>query len=503
MTPRLRMQAITKAFDGIRVLHGASLDVEAGEVMGLVGENGAGKSTLMKIVAGVHTDWDGMIALDGVPRRLGSTREAEAAGIAIIYQELNLVGELSLAENIFLGREPTTPAGFIDYPEMNTRAVEIMAGLGAGMDVTRPVGELRVGRRQLVEIGKALSQQARIVIMDEPSSALSETEIQILFSTVTELRARGVTVIYISHRLGEIFEVCDRVTVMRDGRTVGVHATGEVSRQELIAQMVGRNFEQFFVKAGQPQPETVLEVRDLTRRDPDRPGRRMIDRISFEVRRGEVFGIAGLLGSGRTELLEALFGAAGAETTGQVLLNGRCLDLRTPAEAIAAGFGLLTEDRKDSGLVPDMSVIGNLTLAALADLCRGGFISRVREQELAETYLHDLSITAPDPQLPITSLSGGNQQKVLLARWLATNPAVLLLDEPTRGIDVGAKHELYLHLSRLTRAGMAIVLTSSELPELLSICDRIMVLCEGRPTALFDACEATQETILAAAAPAV
>ncbi len=502
MTPLLCMRNIIKEFSGIRVLHGAGLEVEAGEIMALVGENGAGKSTLMKILAGVHTDWSGSLRIAGTEHRFRSPREAEAAGIAIIYQELNLVPGLTVAENIFLGREPTTAGGFIAYPEMNTRAAGIMAGLGCEVPVTRPVGELRVAHQQLVEIGKALSQKARIVIMDEPTSALSETETEHLFRIVAQLKAGGVTVIFISHRLGEVFRLCDRVTVMRDGCTVCVRPAAGVSRRELISLMVGRDFEQFFVKEGSPDEEIVLRVSGLSRTDPAHPGRMLLDNVSFAVRRGEMFGIAGLLGAGRTEVLEAIFGAAAGTATGRVELGGRTLALRSPRDAIACGLALLTEDRKGTGIVPEMSVVQNLTLAALHEVSRGPFILPARELALAGDYIGRLAIDTADPHQPITTLSGGNQQKVVLAKWLATRPAILLLDEPTRGIDVGAKHEIYIHLSHLTAAGMAIVLTSSELPELLSICDRIMVLREGRVAAILEAGTATQEEILAAAAPA-
>lgn len=496
------MESIEKEFSGVRVLHGVDFHVLPGEVMALVGENGAGKSTLMKILAGVHTDWRGTILLDDRVVHFASTREAEEAGIAIIFQELNLVPELTVAENIYLGREPTRFGDVIDYPRMNRMAQEIMDDLHFNAPVTIPVSQLRVGRQQLVEIGKALSLNARILVMDEPTSALSEAETEVLFAVVRKLRENGVSVIYISHRLTELSEIADRVTVLRDGYTVGSNLVKDTSRSELIRMMVGRDFQQFFVKEGEPGEDIVLRVKKLTRTSADPPRMPVFEDISFEVRRGEQFGIAGLLGSGRTELLEALFGAAAADTTGSVELEGVELDLSSPRKAIGAGMALITEDRKGNGLVISMNVEQNLTLAALRDLVRFSILSKTKERALAEEYVERLSIDVSDLKNPIETLSGGNQQKVLLAKWLATRPKVLLLDEPTRGIDVGAKHELYIHLSELAKQGVSIVMVSSELPELLSICDRIMVLRSGRVSALFDREEASQEKILSSAAPA-
>ena len=483
MEPLLRMESIIKAFSGVRVLHGVEFEVLPGEVMALVGENGAGKSTLMKIVAGVHQEWQGDLYFDGEHVRFPATRAAEEAGIAIIYQELNLVPGLTVAENIFLGREPTRFGGVIDYAAMNRMARDIMDSLHFDDPVTIPVSELRIGGQQLVEIGKALSLDARLLVMDEPTSALTGAEAEILFTVVRKLRSDGVSIVYISHRLDELYQIADRVTVMRDGRTVGVMNAEDISRRELISLMVGRDFEQFFVREGEPGEDVVFRVRNLTRVN-EVPGRRaLLDDISFEVRRGEQFGIAGLLGSGRTELLEALFGAAPRDTCGSVELEGVELDLSNPRRAIESGIALLTEDRKGNGLVLSMNVEQNLTLAALKELLHLCMISPGKERALAEEYVDRLSIDVADLGNPIESLSGGNQQKVLLAKWLATRPRVLLLDEPTRGVDVGAKHELYIYLSKLAEEGVSIIMTSSELPELLSICDRIMVLREGRVSA--------------------
>ena len=501
MDPILHMKGITKAFSGVRVLHGVNFELLPGEVMALMGENGAGKSTLMKILAGVHTDWKGEIFLDGEANRFRSTREAEEAGIGIIYQELNLVPELTVSENIFLGREPSRFGGIVDYNKMNRMAKEILDDLHFTPSVTIPVSQLRVGHRQLIEIGKALSLNARILVMDEPTSALSEVETKTLFSVVEKLKNRGVSIIYISHRIGEVFEIADRVTVLRDGCHVGIRFVTDVSRQDLIRMMVGRDFNQFFVKEGEPVKEVVLEIEGLTRKNLGTERRPLIEDIAFRLRRGEQLGIAGLLGAGRTELLEAIFGADSVNTYGTLKLEGREIRLSNPQEAIEAGIALITEDRKGNGLVLSMSVEHNLTLAALKEVLQLFILSRRKERTLADKYIDRLSIDVKNVELSIETLSGGNQQKVMLAKWLAIKPKILLLDEPTRGVDVGAKHEIYVLLSELAKQGVSIVMTSSELPELLSICDRILVLREGRVSAIFDHEEATQEQILNAAAP--
>ncbi|MBD3288285.1 ATP-binding cassette domain-containing protein [candidate division KSB1 bacterium] len=497
--PLLLMKQINKDFSGVQVLYDVDFEMSAGEVMALMGENGAGKSTLMKILAGVHTDWQGSILIEGEKHRFKNTKDAEQAGISIIYQELNLVQELSVAENIFLGREPAAFGGMINYPKMNRMAHEITDELNLNVDVRTPIAQLRVGQQQLVEIAKALSLNARILIMDEPSSALSDTETEILFRVIRQLIRRNVAVIYISHRMGEVFEIADRVTVLRDGHLVGVRSAKEVQRQELISMMVGRDFDQFFVKESAPQDEVALEVNRLTRKTID--GKYLIKDVTFRVRKGEQFGIAGLLGAGRTELLEAIFGADFLQTSGEVKINGQHIDYSSPEKTILAGLSLITEDRKGNGLVLGMSVEQNMTLAALREIVRYGMLSKSREKSVTGRFTHRLSINVSDMKNPIETLSGGNQQKVLLAKWLLTNPRILLLDEPTRGIDVGAKHEIYELLSELSKQGITIIIVSSELTELLSICDRIMVMREGTVSAILEHEEASQEKIMDAAAP--
>ena len=501
MTPVLRMSGIAKAFSGVRVLHNVDFEVRQGEVMALMGENGAGKSTLMKVLAGVFTDWEGSITIHGNEIRPLTTRDAESAGISIIYQELNLVDGLTVAENIFLGREPVKFGGMVDYRTMNNAASAILDDLHFNYPPTTLVSDLNIGHRQIVEIAKALSLNARVLVMDEPTSALSEQEADILFSVVGKLKDRGVSIVYISHRMGEVFEIADRVTVMRDGGMVGVRDIGDVDRDELIRLMVGREFDSFFVHKDPPLDEVVLRVSGMTRSSPGQTGKPSVDNVSFEVRSGENLGIAGLLGSGRTELLESIFGAAAEHTEGTVELDGVSRSFTRPRDAIQAGVALITEDRKGNGLVMGMNVLHNMTLASLEHVEKAGVLSATKECAFAESAVNDLGITVGGLEQPVDSLSGGNQQKVMIAKWLATHPRALLLDEPTRGIDVGAKHDIYVLLSELARKGIAIVMASSEITELLAVCDRIMVLREGEVSAIFSREEATQEKILDAAAP--
>ena len=384
---------------------------------------------------------------------------------------------------------------------MNDKAQYVLDDLHYSASVTAPVSSLNIGNQQLVEIAKALSLNARILIMDEPTSALSETETEVLFSVVKRLKDRGVSVIYISHRIAEMFVVADRVTILRDGYVVDVMNVSDVSRKKLIRMMVGRDINQFFVHKEEPRGDVVIKVTNLSRTKVDFSGKPFVNNVSFAVRSGENLGIAGLLGAGRTELLEALFGADPSNTDGIIELNGVRQHFNNPLDAIESGIALITEDRKGNGLVSSLNITHNMTLAALKQVVRSGVLSREKEKELAESYINRLSITLRDMENPIESLSGGNQQKVLIAKWLATHPKVLLLDDPTRGIDVGAKHEIYKPLSELSRQGMGIVMVSSEISELLSLCDRILVMCEGEISAVFNREEATQEKILDAAAP--
>ena len=498
--PILSIDNVTKRFGGVTALDAVSLDVARGEVHAIVGENGAGKSTLMKILCGAITDYEGRIELDGSRVRFHSTRDAEQAGIRIIYQELNLVDDLSAAANIFLGHERCTRFGILDERRMQAETAKRFADLGASIRPDQPVRALRVGDQQLVEIAKALLFDASVLIMDEPTSALSESEVERLFSTIATLRERGVTVLYISHKMGEVFRLADRVTVLRDGRLIRTTDQARGSPEEVMRQMVGREIASLELAPQRTVGNEVLRVEGLSLpAGKDRARGRLLD-VSFALRRGEVLGVAGLLGAGRTELLECLFGASKLRPVGRIFLEGKRVEFKGPSAAAAAGLALVTEDRKRYGLFDQMSVGANISLVELAELARAGIVDRAKEQDAVGRSIHDLGIrTTTGGDARVNSLSGGNQQKCILARWLLTEPKVLLLDEPTRGIDVGAKAELYVLMDKLCRAGLAILMTSSELPELLTVCDRILVLAEGRKTAEFPRAEATEEKIMHAA----
>ncbi len=496
----LEMKSITKSFPGVRALDGVSFNLQSSEIHALVGENGAGKSTLIKILAGVypHPEYGGEIVLDGSERRFASVRDSEKAGIAVIYQELSLVKELNVAENIFLGREPRR-FGIINGEELYSRAQKLLDELQLQIDPRTPVINLGIGQQQLVEIAKALSQNARILVLDEPTAALTDTEVETLFRILNDLRARGVAMIYISHKLDEVFRISDRVTVLRDGKTIGTSATSQTDEPRIIAQMVGREVDQIFPEAKHERGEVVFEVRNVTVEDPSVPGKRLVDRVGFSVRKGEVLGIAGLMGSGRSELLMALFGAHSGRKSGDFFVNGKQIAINNPNEAISHGIGFVTEDRKRYGLILDQTILRNMTLAGLRNLSGRFITDEDAEAAAGERASSDLRIKATSVFTIAGTLSGGNQQKVVLAKWLLTNPRMLFLDEPTRGIDVGAKQEIYAQINRLAEAGLAIVLVSSELPEVLGLSDRVIVLHEGRVTGEFTRSEATPEAVMSCA----
>ena len=499
-SPLLEMRDITKAFPGVRALDGVSFDLRAGEVHALVGENGAGKSTLIKVLGGVypHPQYGGAILIDGGERRFASVRDAEGAGIAVIFQELSLVKDLSAAENIFLGREPHR-FGVIRWEELYSRAQKLLDELHLRVEPRTPVGNLGIGQQQLVEIAKALSQEARILVLDEPTAALTGTEVETLFRIIERLKARGVGMVYISHKLDEVFRISDRITVLRDGRTVGTDPSGDLDEARVIARMVGREVGQIFPETKHERGETVFEARNVTIEDPDVKGKMLVRGVSFKVRRGEVLGIAGLMGAGRSDLLMAIFGAHPGRTTGEVFVNGKPVKIARPADAIRHGIGFVTEDRKRFGLILDQTILRNMTLAGLARLS-GRFVTD-EDREAAEggRAARDLRVKANSVHTIVGTLSGGNQQKVVLAKWLLTSPRVLFLDEPTRGIDVGAKQEIYAQINRLAEAGLAIVLVSSELSEVLGLSDRVLVLHEGRVTGEFTRAQATPEKVMACA----
>jgi len=495
----LQMQHITKRFPGVVALDNVSFDIRQGEVHCLMGENGAGKSTLMKIMNGIYTDYEGDMLLNGQPVHLSDPRDAQLHRIAMIHQELNLVPELRVYENIFLGREKIrAPFGILLRQRMCVEATEWLALLGIPIDPQRPLRTLRIGERQLVEIAKALSLNANILVMDEPTSALSESETARLFTVIRGLAGKGVAIIYISHRMDEIFSIADYITVLRDGKTIVSLPIDQVTRPQLIKYMVGRDITEAFEREPSLLGDVVLEVRKL---ELNHPGARQIQGISFKVRRGEVVGLAGLMGSGRTETLETIFGVYPlSERSGEVLIDGVPVILTTPAEGIKHSLGLVTEDRKGKSLILDLSVRANMTLAALKSfVSRFNVINRAQERQIVKQQVDELGIRTPHIETSVANLSGGNQQKVVLAKLLLTKPKVILLDEPTRGIDVGAKSQVYYLVGQLAKQGTAFIIASSELLELLTVCDRILVLCEGRLTADFSREEATQEAILEAA----
>ncbi|UJB30362.1 sugar ABC transporter ATP-binding protein [Chromobacterium sp. Beijing] len=493
---KVSMRGISKAFGPVKVLEAVDFTVTGGEVHALMGENGAGKSTLMKILSGVHQADAGEILLNDRPATIRSTTEAEAQGIAIIHQELNLIPQLSVMENLFLGREREhSRFGVIRRAGMRREASQILQQLGAGqIDPEAEAGKLSIGQQQMVEIAKAMSLNAKVLIMDEPTAALTEREIEALFVFMEQLKRRGVAIVYVSHRMEEIFRVCDKISVLRDGCFVGERQIAATDFDEVVRLMVGREIGDRFPKRASAPGAVRLEVEGLA--DDGR-----IRDIGFEVRAGEVLGVAGLMGAGRSEILNVLFGVR-PRRQGRVRLDGAELDIRRPGDAIAAGIAYVTEDRKSQGLVLGMSVRENATLVHLRRHARLGVVNRRSENEEARRLIEQLRIRTRDAELDVKSLSGGNQQKVVFAKWLAEPPKLLLLDEPTRGVDVGGKAEIYHIINQLAAAGAAIVMVSSELPEVMAMSDRILVIHEGRRAGLFEAGAATQEDIMAAAAGA-
>jgi D-xylose transport system ATP-binding protein len=499
---RLELRAITKDFPGVRALDGVSFTLDAGQVHALCGENGAGKSTLIKVLSGYHPagTYGGEILLDGQPVQFKNIREAEHHGIALIAQELALVPELSVAENVMLGREPRRH-GLIDWPALHASARGALERVGLDVDLRRPVRELGVGQQQMVEIAKALAKDASILVLDEPTAALTEADADRLLELVRQLRARGLSSIYISHRLEEVFRIADRVTVLRDGRSVGSRPAGEITQAETIALMVGREVTQMYPRPPRREGKPALAVEGWSVADPLNPGRRVVENVSFTVHEGEVLGVSGLMGAGRTALVSSLFGAALSGAEGRLALAGGAWrpPFRSPGEAIKAGVALVSEDRKRYGLVPENSVRDNLTLVTLRRFVKHLLIDQAACEREAGAQAQALRIRASSLGTAVRLLSGGNQQKVVLGKWLMAAPRVLLLDEPTRGIDVGAKAEVYQLVAELAGRGLGVVLVSSELPEVLGMSHRVLVLSLGRATALLDAGDATPERVMEAA----
>ena len=489
--PLLSVRAIEKSFPGVRALSGVSFDAARGEVHALLGENGAGKSTLIKIVSGVFPPDRGEVLVDGRQVDLARPDDARRAGIATIYQELLLFPELTVAENIFMGHVPRAALGRIDWRAMHEKTNALLASLDIhDLRADRVVGSLSVGNRQRVEILRALSQDARILIMDEPTAALTEYDVTRLFDIVRKLKARGVAVIYISHRLNEIFEIADRVTVLRDGAHVATKRVADTDAAGLVQLMVGRRIESLFPKINVPIGQPVLEVKDLERRP-------LTKNVSLTVRAGEIVGLSGLVGSGRSELAQTIFGVTPADS-GEIRIAGQQVAIRSPAQARSLGVAYVPEDRGTQGLVRPMTVRENFSLAALGKVSFGGFIDRGAERKLAGDGVKRFAVKTSSLEQIAGKLSGGNQQKIVLGKWLANGPKLLILDEPTRGIDVGAKAEIHRLMGELAAQGLAILMISSELPEVLGMSDRVLVMREGRIVAEFSREEATQESIGAA-----
>src|SRR4051794_39117864 len=497
----LEMRSITKTFPGVKALENVSLDVRRGEIHAICGENGAGKSTLMKVLSGVYPtgSYDGEIVYDGQPAQFGNIRDSEHVGIVIIHQELALVPYLSIAENIFLGNERRGRSRLIDWNRANADAAALLAEVGLDENPVTPINQLGVGKQQLVEIAKALSKDVRLLILDEPTAALNDNDSAHLLTLLRRLRDRGITSIMISHKLNEITAVADNVTVIRDGKTVETLSleSGEVTQERIIRGMVGRDLESFYPDRESRPGEEVLRVEDWTVWHPTQD-RKVVENASFNVRAGEVVGIAGLMGAGRTELAMSIFGRSyGRNITGRLFMHGKEVRARNVAEAIDDGIAYATEDRKKYGLNLIEDIRTNISAAALDKLAERGWVNGNEEIKVAEGYRKDMNIKAPTVMSVVGKLSGGNQQKVVLSKWLYTDPEVLILDEPTRGIDVGAKYEIYVIINRLVAAGKAVLVISSELPELLGICDRIYTLSAGRITGEVPVREATQEGLMA------
>ncbi len=495
-SPLIEIRQVTKRFPGVVALKDVSFDVRRGEFHSICGENGAGKSTLMKILSGVYTDYEGQILVNGEVVQFNGTREAEERGVSIIHQELNLVEELTVAANIFLGRELTSGWGLLNDRQMESEADGLFTQLDSKISPQQLVRELRVGDQQLVEIAKALSRKAEILIMDEPTSALTETEVERLFRVIQKLRSSGVTILYISHKMEEVFRLSDRITVMRDGQVVKTLDRTATSPREITHLMVGREIENTDLSAGRTPGETVLEVRSLSLPRYGHARKWRLENISLELKRGEVLGIAGLMGAGRTELLECLFGASSVPPQGTILLKGKLVRFTHPAQAVEAGIAMVTEDRKRVGIFSQMTVRENITLCTLQESTSLGVIRSSAERTAAAATILQLGVKTASTESMITNLSGGNQQKCIIGRWLKTAPDVLLLDDPTRGVDVGAKAELYRVIDKLARDGLGVIVTSSELPELITLCDRILVLCEGRLTGELQRGEFTEHWIM-------
>lgn len=489
----LSARHITKRFSGVTALDNVSLDLQSGKVNAIIGENGAGKSTLMKILSGVYTDYEGTIELDNQAVKFEGTRAAQDSGIAIIHQELNLIPNLSVVENIFLGREITNRLGLLDKAAMRQKTHLLLDTLRLDIDPSVSVKDLKVGQQQFVEIAKALLLDSKVIIMDEPTSAITGAEVDTLFDIIADLKKQGHAIAYISHKLDELFKIADTYTVLRDGKSVESGEMKGVTKDMLVSKMVGRDLviskKSSPLNASKGRIELLMKVDNLMLS-------KFKKNISFSLKKGEILGVFGLMGAGRTELFERLFGLGG---TAEIEIENIPLSIKSPSDAVKAGLALVSEDRKKDGIVPELSVKKNISLTTLLGLSKNGILSQSKENDLAKKYILDLKIKTPSDSQLIKNLSGGNQQKAILAKWLATNPKILLLDEPTRGIDINAKAEIYKLIQELAESGLGIIMVSSELPEILAVSDRVLVLSEGKLTGDFDINEATEEKLLTAA----
>lgn len=488
----LSVKNISKDFPGVKALDNISFDVVKGHIHALVGENGAGKSTLIKILSGVYKASEGSVTFKGKDVSINSPLEAQKLGISVVHQELKLVGTLSVAENIFLGRPQVTGnsrfVSLVDWRKQYRKAKELLDKLNVVMDLNQTVNKLSVAQQQIVEICKALSFDSDLIIMDEPSATLTDKELDVLFNILEMLKDRGVTIIYISHRIEEIFKITDRVTVLRDGQQIGTCDISEVDRKSLISMMVGRELENEYPKQKVPIGDVLLEVKNLNRS-------KVLHNINFSLRKGEILGIAGLVGAGRTELARAIFGAD-KDVTGDIYINGNKVEIKSVNDAIFRKIALVPEDRKQQGLVLGMKIKENISLVGINKILKGFLLSKEKEKQLAKDFIEKLRIATPDEEREVKYLSGGNQQKVVLAKWLTVDSDIIIFDEPTRGIDVGAKAEIYKLLNKLVAEGKGVIMISSELPEILGMCDRILVMHDGKITGEVKSESANQETIM-------
>ena len=487
--PILEMKGITKRFPGVLALDHVDLTVYPGQVLALVGENGAGKSTLMKVLSGVHQMDEGEILMEGKPVKIENPLASQLMGISIIYQELSVLDNMNIAENIFLGREKRSGRVFVDKKQMHAEARKLLDEVGLDVDTHTMAGELSTAQKQMIEVAKALSFNSKIIIMDEPTSSLTETETDILFGIIRKLREKGVAIVFISHKLAEIFAITDEVAILRDGVSAGRMMTEGCTENDIIKAMVGRDVDDLYAKQAAPIGDVVLEVKNLNTKG-------FLKDINFELRAGEILGFAGLVGAGRSEVMRAVFGIDPKES-GEIYIKGKKVDIKNPRDAMLQGIGFVPEDRKLQGLVLGMSVGKNTTLAALKAVAnKAGFINHKQEKEMADKFVKALEVKTPSNDQLVKNLSGGNQQKVVIAKWLANNPDILILDEPTRGIDVGAKKEIHQLMSDLANQGVAIIMISSELPEVLGMSDRVIVMHEGHIKGQLSREEADQVSIM-------